>query len=171
VEVAAVGDGLVRVRDSKDPGGPQIVISADCWRRSLRCLTVVPDAAGNCLVAAAEGGWVLLRHREQPWGPVLRFTPREWEVFLRGAADGDFALTADGRLRPAAPRTRHLRELAGRRAQLHGVRHSRSPSPSPMAGIRTPAAVGGPWRADMAGDEQPMALAGRLRAQAPCDHA
>jgi hypothetical protein len=120
VEVAAVGDGLVRIRDSKDPDGPQIVVSVSCWRRSLPRLAAsagVTDVAGvagavDCLVAARDRGWVLLRHARRSASLVLRFTPGEWEVFLRGARDGDFDLTADGRLRPVAPPARHLRELA-----------------------------------------------------------
>lgn len=111
MEVAAAGDGLVRIRDSKDPGGAQLVISVGCWRRCLGRLAAVPGAAGNCLVAMPDGDWVLLRHRDQPRGPVLRFTPVDWRVFLLGARDGDFDLTTDGRFRLAAPPARHLREV------------------------------------------------------------
>lgn len=116
MEVAAAGDGLVRIRDSKDPDGPRIIISAGCWRRSLPCLTAVPDAGTGCVAAAAEGSWTLLQHGRPPGGAVLRFTPGEWDAFQRGAADGEFDLTTDGRLRPAAP-ARRLPELsaAGRR--------------------------------------------------------
>jgi Domain of unknown function (DUF397) len=118
VEVAAFGDGLVRIRDSKDPAGPQILISAACWRSclpGLPCLTGPAVPAGDCLCTAFEGDWVLLRRVRQPGSPSLRFTPGEWDVFLRGARDGDFDLTADGRLRPP-PLAGHLPELSARRA-------------------------------------------------------
>jgi hypothetical protein len=36
VEVAAGGDGLVRVRDSKDPAGPVLAFAADEWAAFLR---------------------------------------------------------------------------------------------------------------------------------------
>jgi hypothetical protein len=119
VEVAAAGDGLVRVRDSKDPDGPQIVISAGFWRESLRQLITVPDAAGDCLVAASVDGWMLLRDARQPAGAVLRFTPGEWNVFLRGARDGEFDLTPDDSLRPVPP-VRRLRELSAAGCPLLG---------------------------------------------------
>jgi len=127
VEVAATGDGLVRIRDSKDPGGPQIVISAAWWRQSLPYLTGVPDAAGDCLVAACEGGWMLLRDARQPEGAILRFTTGEWEVFLAGARDDEFSLTAEDRLRPAGQPARRLRELfaAGRRLLSDTTQHGR----------------------------------------------
>jgi hypothetical protein len=124
VEIAAAGDSLVRIRDSKDPGGPEIILSAVCWRRCLPGLGAAATAggaaaggaaagaAGDCLRVAVEGGWVLLRPARPPGGPVLRFTPGEWDVFLRGARDGDFDLTADGRLCPPAPAAGHLRELS-----------------------------------------------------------
>jgi hypothetical protein len=112
VEVAAAGDGLVRIRDSKNPGGPEIIVSATCWRRCLPRLGAAAGTPGDDLLAVLEGGWVFLRHARQPGGPVLRFTPGEWDVFLRGARDGDFDLTADGKLCPAAPSAGRLRELS-----------------------------------------------------------
>lgn len=118
VEVTADGDGRVRIRDSKDPDGPQIVVSAGCWLRCLPALSSGQGRAGDCLVTHAEQGWVLLRHAPDSAGPVLRFTPREWEVFGRGASDGEFDLTAAGTLRPVAP---PATRLAGRGHHLRPV--------------------------------------------------
>lgn len=113
VEVAADGGGLVRIRDSKDPGGPQIVVSAECWRRSLPGFATAPGLPAGDLAATAEDGWVLLRDPREQAGPVLRFTPGEWLAFRRGAADGEFGLTAEDRLRPLAPAAGCLGEPAG----------------------------------------------------------
>jgi hypothetical protein len=36
VEVAAGGDGVIRVRDSKDPSGPQLAFAPGPWTAFLR---------------------------------------------------------------------------------------------------------------------------------------
>lgn len=38
VEVATNLPGLVAVRDSKNPSGPPLVFSADCWRAFIRAM-------------------------------------------------------------------------------------------------------------------------------------
>ena len=43
-------------------------------------------------VAGAEGGGVLVRDSKDTDGPVLQFTPAEWDAFLSGARDGEFDL-------------------------------------------------------------------------------
>jgi Domain of unknown function (DUF397) len=46
---------------------------------------------GNCIeVAPAEDGGVLIRDSRDPDGPVLTFTPAEWDAFLDGARKGEF---------------------------------------------------------------------------------
>ena len=46
---------------------------------------------GNCVqVAALPGGGVGVRHSSGPGGPVLRFTPAEWQAFLGGVRNGEF---------------------------------------------------------------------------------
>ena len=46
---------------------------------------------GNCVeVAALPGGGVGVRNSRDPHGPVLRFTPAEWQAFLGGARLGEF---------------------------------------------------------------------------------
>lgn len=41
-------------------------------------------------VAGLPGGVVGVRHSKDPDGPVLRFTPDEWQAFLGGARAGEF---------------------------------------------------------------------------------
>ena len=46
---------------------------------------------GNCVeVANLPGGQVGVRHSKHTEGPVLRFTPDEWQAFLGGAHNGEF---------------------------------------------------------------------------------
>ena len=46
---------------------------------------------GACVeVASLPGGVVGVRHSKDPNGPVLRFTPAEWQAFLGGALAGEF---------------------------------------------------------------------------------
>jgi Domain of unknown function (DUF397) len=46
---------------------------------------------GNCVeVTALPDGRVGVRNSRDPGGPVLKFTPREWSVFLSGARLGEF---------------------------------------------------------------------------------
>lgn len=51
-------------------------------------------ATGECVaVAHLDGGMVGVRDSKNPNGPVLVFTPGEWDAFLSGAADGEFDRT------------------------------------------------------------------------------
>jgi hypothetical protein len=46
---------------------------------------------GNCLeVADLPDGKVGVRHSKHAGGPVLRFTPAEWQAFLGGVRQGEF---------------------------------------------------------------------------------
>lgn len=46
---------------------------------------------GNCVeVASLPDGHVGVRHSQHSEGPVLRFTPGEWQAFLGGARNGEF---------------------------------------------------------------------------------
>ncbi|GAA1963668.1 DUF397 domain-containing protein [Amycolatopsis minnesotensis] len=47
---------------------------------------------GDCVEVAAAGGLVLMRDSKDPDGPVLRFTPREWDAFVGGVLAGEFDL-------------------------------------------------------------------------------
>ena len=45
----------------------------------------------NCVeVANLPGNQVGVRHSKHTEGPVLRFTPDEWQAFLGGARNGEF---------------------------------------------------------------------------------
>jgi hypothetical protein len=45
----------------------------------------------NCVQAARlPGGQIGVRDSKDPHGPVLRFTPAEWDAFLTGARHGEF---------------------------------------------------------------------------------
>jgi hypothetical protein len=48
---------------------------------------------GNCVeVAFLADGEVAVRNSRDPDGPALIFTGAEWDAFLGGARDGEFAL-------------------------------------------------------------------------------
>ena len=56
------------------------------WRKSTYC------ANGDCVEVALLEGEVVVRDSKHPHGPMLHFTPIEWEAFLNGARDGEFNL-------------------------------------------------------------------------------
>jgi hypothetical protein len=60
------------------------------WRKSTWS-----SGGDNCVeVAFAADGTVGVRDSKQKGlGPVLEFTPAEWEAFLGGAVDGEFDRT------------------------------------------------------------------------------
>jgi Domain of unknown function (DUF397) len=65
---------------------------------------------GNCVeVAELPGGVVGVRNSRDPDGPVLKFTPGEWDAFLGGARLGQFDrfCTAATRRLAEIPRPRH----------------------------------------------------------------
>ncbi len=46
---------------------------------------------GNCVeVADLTGGGIGVRDSKDPAGPILRFTPSEWDAFLGGVRNGEF---------------------------------------------------------------------------------
>jgi Domain of unknown function (DUF397) len=48
-------------------------------------------ANGNCVeIATLPDGMVGIRNSKDPHGPVLRFTPDEWNAFLSGTLAGEF---------------------------------------------------------------------------------
>jgi hypothetical protein len=48
-------------------------------------------ANGNCVeVADLPGGAIGVRNSRDAKGPVLRFTPDEWQAFLGGVRNGEF---------------------------------------------------------------------------------
>lgn len=55
------------------------------WVKSSRSF-----ANGNCVEVTDLGGEVGVRNSRHPDGPVLRFTPGEWQAFIAGARNGEF---------------------------------------------------------------------------------
>jgi Domain of unknown function (DUF397) len=48
-------------------------------------------ACGNCVeVASLPGGEIGVRNSRDSTGPVLTFTPDEWQAFLGGVRNGEF---------------------------------------------------------------------------------
>jgi len=48
-------------------------------------------ANGNCVeVSDQPGGAIGVRNSRDSAGPVLRFTPDEWQAFLGGVRNGEF---------------------------------------------------------------------------------
>lgn len=48
-------------------------------------------ANGDCVeIATLPDGMIGIRNSKNPDGPVLRFTPGEWNAFLAGALLGEF---------------------------------------------------------------------------------
>jgi hypothetical protein len=79
-------------------------IDADgiCWHKSTHsnsasnCVEVAWVTSShsasnqNCVQAAKGGDAVLVRDSKDPEGPVLRFTPSEWDAFVGGVRNGEF---------------------------------------------------------------------------------
>ena len=66
--------------------GPLQPESAVQWMKSS-----LSFSNSNCVeVASLPGGGIGVRDSKDPAGPVLRFTPGEWDAFLGGARNGEF---------------------------------------------------------------------------------
>ncbi|ETA03176.1 hypothetical protein CcI6DRAFT_01331 [Frankia sp. CcI6] len=64
----------------------QVDLSAAVWRKSS-----YSGGNGQCVeVAFLDAGLVAVRDSKNQGGPVLIFTPGEWDAFLGGAKDGEF---------------------------------------------------------------------------------
>jgi hypothetical protein len=63
------------------------------WRKSTL------SGSNGCIEVAFVGGQVAIRQSKDPSGPVLTFSPTEWEAFLAGVRGGEF----DAPARPAQP--------------------------------------------------------------------
>jgi hypothetical protein len=48
-------------------------------------------ANGNCVqIAELPDGQIGVRDSKSPHGPILRFTPEEWNAFTAGVLNGEF---------------------------------------------------------------------------------
>lgn len=56
------------------------------WQKSSRSGPV----GDNCVEVAFVGDAIAVRDSNTPDGPVLIFTPNEWDAFVDGAKDGEF---------------------------------------------------------------------------------
>jgi hypothetical protein len=45
---------------------------------------------GACVELARAGGMIAIRDSKDPGGPVLMYSPAEWQAFLHGAKNGEF---------------------------------------------------------------------------------
>lgn len=90
VEVALGGD-LVRVRDSKDPGGPSLAFTVGSWWSYLAAVKsrqLGTWAGPVLLVRSGPGGWRMWDERD--YGTGLEFTDAEVAAFLAGVDGGEF---------------------------------------------------------------------------------
>jgi hypothetical protein len=62
-------------------------VSDAAWRKSLR------SGTNACVEVAFVDGKVAVRDSKHQGGPVLEFTPLEWDAFVGGVRDGEFDLT------------------------------------------------------------------------------
>jgi len=58
------------------------------WQKSTRS----GPYSDNCVEVAFVDGAIGLRDSKDPSGPVLLFTPGEWDAFVGGTKDGEFDL-------------------------------------------------------------------------------
>ncbi|GAA1875397.1 hypothetical protein GCM10009836_65870 [Pseudonocardia ailaonensis] len=61
-------------------------IAPETWRKSSH------SNYQGCVEVRFLAGGVEVRNSRDPHGPVLRFTPFEWDVFLAGARGDEFDL-------------------------------------------------------------------------------
>lgn len=73
------------------PSAEQIDLSNVEWLRSEG--GDEEPGGGRIEVAFLDDGTTLMRDGEEPEGPVLVFTPQEWEAFVGGVKDGEFDLS------------------------------------------------------------------------------
>lgn len=59
------------------------------WRRS----SFSQGSDQTCVEVAFEQARILVRDSKDPAGPVLHFSPKEWDVFLLGVGNGEFDLS------------------------------------------------------------------------------
>ena len=73
---------------SIDTKGPGVDLSGAVWQKSSRS----GPFTDNCVEVAFVGEIIAVRDSKSPDGPLLVFTPSEWDAFVDGAKDGEFDL-------------------------------------------------------------------------------
>jgi uncharacterized protein DUF397 len=68
--------------------GLELDLGSAEWRKSTRS----GPWTDNCVEVAFLDGAIVVRDSKIPTGPVLVFTPGEWDAFVEGAKDGEFDL-------------------------------------------------------------------------------
>jgi hypothetical protein len=68
--------------------GYDIDLSNAQWRKSVRS----GPNCDNCVEVAFVDSAIAVRDSKNQAGPVLVFTPSEWDAFVAGAKDGEFDL-------------------------------------------------------------------------------
>jgi hypothetical protein len=66
--------------------GLRVNLANAVWQKSSRS----GPYSDNCVEIAFVDGGVAMRDSKHPEGPVLLFTPAEWDAFVEGAKDGEF---------------------------------------------------------------------------------
>lgn len=66
--------------------GYRVDLSRAEWRKSSRS----GPNCDNCVEVAFVDGAIAVRDSKNPEGPVLIFTPAEWDTFVAGTKDGEF---------------------------------------------------------------------------------
>jgi hypothetical protein len=66
--------------------GMRVDLERAVWRKSTRS----GPWTDNCVEVAFVDGAIAVRDSKNPTGPVLLFTPSEWDAFVEGAKDGEF---------------------------------------------------------------------------------
>lgn len=91
VEVAVLVDGLVGVRDSKDPDGAAHIYPADDWTAFLDSLRAGDPSISARIRAEITADEVVLTDDDFP---ALHYTHREWLYFLDGVLKHEPQLAA-----------------------------------------------------------------------------
>jgi hypothetical protein len=71
-----------------DIKGMQVDLGTAVWRKSTRS----GPWTDNCVEIAFVDGAIAVRDSTNAAGPVLVFTPDEWDAFVAGAKAGEFDL-------------------------------------------------------------------------------
>lgn len=93
VDAGAAGtaeDPYAGITDEEKKALYAMDISDVVWERCA------PDDGTPCVEIAYFGeGNVAMRDSREPEGPILRFTPGEWNAFVLGVQDGEFDFDFD----------------------------------------------------------------------------